>query len=150
MKRILPGTLFGFALLAVYVLPAAAQGLPGATVRAEGGSGTSSAERDAMRERCKANPEQCREQAKARREERCKANPQRCEEMKAKMKQRHEDCKADPAKCQSERKARREEFCKANPQRCAEERARREKRREECKADPEKCRARTGGQMERK
>jgi hypothetical protein len=55
-----------------------------------------------MKERqaqCKANPEKCREERKARFEEHCKQNPQRCEEMKAKMKERQAQCKADPDKC---------------------------------------------------
>ncbi|MBI4189982.1 MAG: EF-hand domain-containing protein [Betaproteobacteria bacterium] len=105
MKRILPATLCALALFAAYAAPAAAQGLPGATVRSEGRSGASPAERDAMRERCKANPEQCREQMKSRMRERCRENPQQCEEMRAKIKQRHEQCKADPEKCQAERRA---------------------------------------------
>jgi len=105
MKRILTTTLCALALLAAYAAPAAAQGLPGATVRSEGRSGASSAERDAMLERCKANPGQCREQMKSRMGERCKENPQQCEKMRAKMKQRREQCKADPEKCKAERRA---------------------------------------------
>jgi len=132
MKNLLSTTLFGLALLAVCIPTATAQGLPDATAQTEGKSGEFSAERNAMRERCKANPQQC-------------------EEWKAKFRQQHrEECKADPTKCREERHARQEEFCKANPQRCAEAKARREKRREECKADPAKCRAATGRRIDRK
>ena len=50
-------------------------------------------------EQCKADPQKCRDEMKARREEWCKANPQRCEEMKARFEKRREECKSDPAKC---------------------------------------------------
>ena len=139
MKPSLSSVIYALALLAVQVAPATAQGLPGATVRSDDGAGLH-ADRAAERERCKADPQKCREEMKARREEWCKANPQRCEEMKAKMKQRQEQCKADPQKCREEMKARREEWCKANPKRCEEMKARFEKRGEECKSDPGKCR----------
>ena len=139
MKHILPTVVCAIALFAAYIAPAAAQGLPGATVRSDGGAASQS-DRQAMRERCKADPQKCRDEMKARREERCKANPQQCEEMKAKMEQRQEQCKADPEKCRAEMKARGQERCKANPPRCEEMKARFEKRREECKTDPDKCR----------
>lgn len=129
MYRMTTTVLLAAALAAAQLAPAMAQGLPGATVRADGKAGTTSgrpADRDAM---------------KGQFQERCKDNPQQCEEMKAKMKERHERCKADPEKCRAERKARREEYCKANPQRCAEMKARFEKRREECAANPVKCSA---------
>jgi TolA-binding protein len=139
MKLSFPSVICAVALFTAHIAPAAAQGLPGATARPDGGTASQS-DRQEMRERCKAEPQKCREEMKARREEWCKANPQRCEEMKAKMTQRQEQCKADPQKCREEMKARREEWCKANPQRCEEMKARFEKRREECKVDPDKCR----------
>lgn len=139
MKHGLFSVICAVALLTAHVAPAAAQGLPGATVRPDGGAGLRT-DRAAERERCKADPQKCRDEMKARRQEWCKANPQRCEEMKAKMTQRQEQCKADPQKCRDDMKARREEWCKANPQRCEEMNAGFEKRREECKSDPAKCR----------
>jgi TolA-binding protein len=102
--------------------PVFAQGLPGAAVRTEGNAAP--ADRDAIksraqercrdnpqqceemkaklqarREQCKADPQKCREETKARREAWCKANPQRCEEVKARIKERREQCRADPTKC---------------------------------------------------
>lgn len=63
----------------------AAEGLPGATVRADGGK--SAAER------------------RARMEELCKAEPEKCREMQA----RREACKADPEKCRAEMQAQSEQ-----------------------------------------
>ena len=139
MKHIIPTVICAIALCAAYIVPAAAQGLPGATVRSDG-TAPSQSDRHAMHERCEADPQKCRDEMRARREERCKANPQQCEEMKAKMKQRQEQCKTDPQKCRDDLKARRQEWCKANPQRCEEMKARFEKRRQDCNADPAKCR----------
>jgi len=119
MKSRLLSLVLALTCCAVYAAPVGAQGLPGATVHAEG-----KAERDAM---------------KSLMQERCKENPQQCEEMKAKMKARREQCKADPQKCREEMKAQREERCKANPQRCEEMKARMKAREEQCKADPAKC-----------
>lgn len=96
------------ALLAAYQLLAfAAEGLPGATVRAD--SVQQSPERKAMRERCQADPEKCRAEMQARREKWCADNPDRCREMKARMEQRREQCKANPEKCRQEMQERREE-----------------------------------------
>ena len=64
MKSRLLSLVLALTCCAVYAAPVGAQGLPGATVHAEG-----KAERDAM---------------KSRMQERCKENPQQCEEMKAK------------------------------------------------------------------
>ena len=154
------------ALLATGAVPAQAQGLPGATVRADAKSGAVAndgrdAGKAAWRERCKddprpcdemkakmkerraqcdADPEKCRAEFKARMAERCKANPQRCEEVKANREKRHAECKADPQKCRDEMKARREQLCKSDPQRCEQQKARFRERQEQCKADPEKCR----------
>jgi hypothetical protein len=107
-----------FSTLAMLAVPAwAAEGLPGATVKSEGAR-PASAERQAMRERCKADPEKCR----------------------AEMQARREQCRADPEKCRAERQARREKWCAANPEKCKEMRARMEQRHEQCKANPEQCR----------
>ena len=144
MKRILPTLACAIALFGACLAPAAAQGLPGATAGRDG-SAKSQPDREAMRERCKADPQKCREEMKARREERCKANPKQCEEMKAKMQQRREQCKADPQKCREEMKARREERCKANPKQCEEMKAKFKQRQEQCKADPSKCPSRGRG-----
>jgi hypothetical protein len=110
----------------------AADGLPGATVSADGAKG--SPERNASREQwCKANPEKCKEM-QARREQ-CKADPEKCRaEAQARMKEREARCKADPEKCKAEQQARREQWCKANL--------------EQCKADPEKCRAEVRAQSQ--
>lgn len=98
------------------------QGVPGATVRAEGpppaGKGMTLEERQARMEACKADPEKCRAERKARREQWCKDNPQRCAEIKQKMAQRRAECQADPEKCRAEKKARMAQYCKDNPQRC--------------------------------
>ncbi|MBI3068038.1 MAG: hypothetical protein HYY79_03915 [Betaproteobacteria bacterium] len=119
------------ALAVAYPLAAvAAEGLTGATVR--GGPATAQ-ERQALRERCQADPEKCRE------------------ELRAKRREMLERCKADPEKCRAERKARMERLCKENPERCREMQARLEKRREmieRCKADPEKCRQEARARIE--
>ena len=95
------------ALLVAYQLPAfAAEGLSGATVRAD--SAQQSPERKAMRERCQADPEKCRAEMRARREKWCADNPDRCREMKARMEQRREQCKANPETCRQEMQERRE------------------------------------------
>jgi hypothetical protein len=82
-------------LAAVAVASFAADGLPGATVRDDGGK--AAAER------------------KARFEQWCKENPEKCREAKAKAQQRREECKANPEKCRAEAQAqRRERFRKAD------------------------------------
>lgn len=107
-----------FSALAMLAFPAwAAEGLPGVTVKSEGAR-PPSAERQAMREPCRAEPEKCR----------------------AEMQTRREQCRADPEKCRAERQARREKWCAENAERCKELRARMEQRREQCKANPEQCR----------
>jgi len=100
----------------------AADGLPGATVRSDGGT---------------AAPDR-----KARYEQWCKDNAEKCREMQT----RREQCKADPEKCRAERQARQEQWCKANPEKCREMQA----RREQCKADPEKCRAEMQARFEQR
>ena len=117
MKSRILSVLSLLALCAGFSASTLAQGLPGADVR----PGAATPGRDAM---------------KGRMQEGCRDNPQQCEEMKAKMRERHEQCKANPEKCRAERQARRDERCKANPQRCEEMKA---KRKERCKADPDKC-----------
>ena len=104
----------------------AAEGLPGATVRSDGGPSAS--------------------ERRARMEAFCKAEPEKCREMQTRMQERREACKADPEKCRAERKARFEQWCKANPEKCREMQA----RREQCKADPEKCRAEMQAQREQR
>jgi len=98
MKHGLFSVICAVALLTAHVAPAAAQGLPGAAERPDSGAGLQT-DRAAERERCKADPQKCRAEMKARRQEWCKANPQRCEEMKARFEKRREECKSDPAKC---------------------------------------------------
>jgi hypothetical protein len=113
-------------LAAACMAPAVfAQGMPGATVRADGpppmaDKGLSPEERKARMEACKADPEKCRAERRARREQWCKENPQRCAEMKQKMEQRRAECEANPEKCRAEKRARRDQWCKENPQRCEE------------------------------
>lgn len=107
------------------------QGVPGATVRPEGappGKGLSPEERRARMEACKADPEKCRAEKKARREQWCKDNPQRCAEIKQKMEQRRAECQANPEKCRAEKKARMEQYCKENPQRCEDMKKRMQER----------------------
>jgi hypothetical protein len=120
----------------------AADGLPGATVSADGAKG--SPERKASQEQwCKANPEKCKEMQAWR--EQCKADPEKCKaDQQARMKEREARCKAEPEKCKGEQQARREQWCKANPEQCKEQQA----RREQCKADPEKCRAEVRAQSQ--
>jgi len=73
----------------------AAEGMPGATVRPEGG----------------ADPAD----RKARFEQWCRDNPEKCRELKAKAEERREQCRADPEKCRAELLARgRERFKKAD------------------------------------
>ncbi|OGA24659.1 MAG: hypothetical protein A3I02_01745 [Betaproteobacteria bacterium RIFCSPLOWO2_02_FULL_67_26] len=73
----------------------AADGLPGATVRADA-----------------ARPQGER---KARLEAWCKANPEKCREMQARREARRAQCKADPEKCRAEMQARgQERFKKAD------------------------------------
>lgn len=131
MMREMIRWLYAAALAVAYPLAAvAADGLTGATV---GGGPATAQERQALRERCQADPEKCRE------------------ELRAKRREMLERCKADPEKCRAERKARMERLCKENPERCREMQARLEKRRamvERCKADPEKCRQEARARME--
>jgi hypothetical protein len=151
--------------LAVAAVTASAQGLPGATVRKDDAAPVRAAGKGDMRARCqenpqecermkaefekrredcKAAPEKCRAERKARQEERCKANPQQCEEVRKKMQERREQCKAEPEKCRAEMKARQTERCKADPKRCEEMKARIEQRRAECAANPERCKPAAG------
>lgn len=89
MKRLLIAAA-AMTVFASQAVPAsAAEGLPGATVRQDGGK--SAVER------------------RARMEERCKAEPEKCREMQARRKERHEQCKANPEKCRAEMQAKREE-----------------------------------------
>lgn len=107
------------------------QGVPDATVRAEGapsGKGLSPEERRARMEACKADPEKCHAERKARREQWCKDNPQRCAEIKQKMEQRRAQCEANPEQCRAEKKARMEQYCKDNPQRCEDMKKRMQER----------------------
>jgi len=75
------------AVLTLCAMPVMAQGLPGATVRPDASTGTTSGSNDG------------RDTDKPSLQQRCKANPQRCAEMKAKMQERRAQCKADPEKC---------------------------------------------------
>jgi len=75
---------------------AAAQGLPGATVKP-----TAPGERSGDRE-----------QMRAQMKERCAADPQKCEAMQKEWAARREQCKADPEKCKAEMKARFDEHYK--------------------------------------
>ena len=78
------------AAVAVLATPSlATEGLPGATVRTDGGK--SAAER------------------KARFEQWCNENPEKCREAKANAQQRREECKANPEKCRAEAQAQQEE-----------------------------------------
>jgi ferric-dicitrate binding protein FerR (iron transport regulator) len=78
------------ATLAALATPSlATEGLPGATVRTDGGK--AAAER------------------RARFEQWCKENPEQCREAKAKAQQRREECKANPEKCRAEAQAQQEE-----------------------------------------
>jgi len=105
-------------VLAILAAPAfAAEGIPGATVAADGAK-PPYGYHGAMGEACKADPEKCR----------------------AQMQARQEACKADPDKCRQERVAQREKMCAQNPEKCKEMKARMEQRRAQCQADPEKCR----------
>lgn len=106
-----------FAIAALTVPAWAAEGLAGVTVRSEGGPPLG-AERQAMRERCQADPEKCRAEIQAHREQ----------------------CRTDPDKCRAERQTRRERWCAENTERCKEVRARIAQRRELCRANPEQCR----------
>ncbi len=95
-------------LSAVLALPVfAAEGTPGATGE---GAKPPYGHHGAMREACKADPEQCRkemqQQRHAHREKMCAQNPEQCREMKARMEQRRAQCQADPAKCAQELQAR--------------------------------------------
>jgi len=96
MNRIL-SAVFVTSVLA-FAGGAAAQGLPGATVKPEG----------AARSGAPADREQLRAQLK----ERCAADPQKCEAMKKEIDARREQCKADPEKCKAEMKAKFEEHYK--------------------------------------
>jgi hypothetical protein len=100
MLKFIHSLLFASAL----VLAAAAhgQGLPGATVKPGGASADAAGDRQAARERCRANPEQCRADMQALVKERCAADPQKCEAMKKEFEARREQCKADPEKCKAE------------------------------------------------
>jgi hypothetical protein len=112
MSKLIHSMLFVSAL----GLAAAAhgQGLPGATVKPEG-TAASQGERQAARERCRANPAECRAEMQARMKERCAADPQKCEAMKKEFEARREQCKADPGKCKAELRAQFEErFKKAD------------------------------------
>ncbi len=130
-----------FALL----LPLAAL----AAVAAEGppgkgdGKGPSAEERKAPMERmermeyCKANPDKCRAEKKARMEQMCKDNPERCKDLQARHEKRLEECKAHPEKCHAEKKARmerHEQMCKDNPERCKAMKEKMDQRRAEKKA----------------
>ncbi|MGH8618585.1 MAG: hypothetical protein ACREUW_12915 [Burkholderiales bacterium] len=96
MNRILSTVLITGVL--AFAGGAAAQGLPGATVKPEG----------AARPATPADREQLRAQMK----ERCAADPQKCEAMKKEFEARREQCKADPEKCRAEIKARLDEHYK--------------------------------------
>lgn len=114
MKRLLPAASCAIVLLVAWAAPIAAQGLPGATVRPDTGAGSSS-DGQTARERCKADPQACRQEFKARMEQRCKDNPQQCEEAKARRQKQREECKADPEKCRAAARARFEQrFKKAD------------------------------------
>ena len=83
------------ALAALSVPSLATEGIPGASVRTDGGQSTAD--------------------RKARFEQWCKDNPEKCREQKAKAQQRREECKADPEKCRAEAQAqRRERFKRAD------------------------------------
>ena len=81
------------ALSLALLLPLAAVAAEGPAGKADG-KGPSAEERKARMEYCKANPEKCRAEKKARMEQMCKDNPERCKEMKEKMDQRRAEKKA--------------------------------------------------------
>jgi hypothetical protein len=92
----------------------AAEGPAGAGV-SSGEARVPSAERQAARDRCKADPEKCRAERQARREKWCAENPEKCKELRARMEKRRELCKANPEQCRKEREARfTERFRKAD------------------------------------
>lgn len=94
-----------FLTMAAMALPGwAAEGLPGASVTSADGRALS-AERQAVRERCRAEPEKCRTERQARIEKWCAENPEKCKEMRARAAQRREQCKANPEQCRQEREA---------------------------------------------
>ena len=104
-----------FLTMAALALPvSAAEGLPRATVKPGDGQ-VPSAERQARREQCRADPEKCRAERQARREKWCAENAEKCKELRARMAQRREQCKANPEQCRMEREARfTERFKKAD------------------------------------
>ena len=89
-------TAAALAAIAALVMPSlAGEGIPGATVRSDGG--------------------QAAADRKARFEQWCKDNPEQCREAKAKAQQRREECKANPEKCRAEQQAqRRDRFKRAD------------------------------------
>jgi hypothetical protein len=55
---------------------------------------------------CKADPEKCRAERRARYAQWCAANAERCKVMQSRLEQRMAERKADPEKCRAERRAR--------------------------------------------
>lgn len=95
MNRLLIAAAAALALAAQAAPSFAAEGMPGATVRPEGGA--TPADR------------------KARFEQWCRDNPEKCREVKAKAEERRAECKANPEKCRAEMQERgRERFKKAD------------------------------------
>jgi Skp family chaperone for outer membrane proteins len=86
---------------------AAAQGLPGATVKKDEGAAKDAPKREAGKDNWR---------------ERCRKDPQECENKKAEMQKKREECRANPDQCKAERAAKREAHCKDKPQECAEAR----------------------------
>lgn len=121
MRRIFP-TMLALVMLVAPAVVLATEGLAGATVEAAGSDGRSDrrdrfeawcrsnpakcdelrARRAERRERCRANPEQCRAERQARFEAWCKDNAEKCQRIKA----RREQCRANPEQCRAERQAR--------------------------------------------
>jgi hypothetical protein len=113
MSKFIPSILFASVLTLASAVHG--QGLPGATVKPEGAAASQGGDHQAARERCRANPEQCRADMQARAKERCAADPQKCEAMTKEFEARREQCKADPDKCKAELRAKFEErFKKAD------------------------------------
>ncbi len=114
MNRPLYAVSSAVLMLIVCATVASAQSVPNTSTQSDSSAGTASAQQTA-RERCKADPQKCREELKARIGQRCKDNSQQCEEAQARRARRREECKADPEKCRAETRARFEQrFKKAD------------------------------------
>lgn len=83
--------------------------LQAASVRAQTpdtGARLTPEQREARIAACKADPEKCRLESKARHDQWCNSDPERCKQIRARIEQRIAACKAEPEKCQAQRQAR--------------------------------------------